>query len=73
MKHKIWQNLYIFKKQLFKIDYENIWHIGATINTINKKFQKVSFENPLYGNMFFWQKDPKRDNNPKRKINTLVH
>jgi hypothetical protein len=24
---------------------KNIWHIGATINTIYKKFQNISFEN----------------------------
>jgi hypothetical protein len=38
-----------------------------------KKFQNISFENPFYENMFFWQKDPKKDNSPKCKVNTLVH
>jgi len=53
---------------IFKIDYKNMTYWGN--NKYNK--QKVSFHNPFYENMFFWQKDPKRDNSPKCKVNTLV-
>ncbi len=28
---------------------------------------------PFYKNMFFWQKDPKKDNSFKCKVNTLAH
>ncbi len=36
-------------------------------------FQKISFENPFEKNMFLGKKDPKKDNSPKCKVNTLVH
>jgi hypothetical protein len=52
---------------------KKIWHIGATINTIYKKFQNISFENSSLGKHVFWEKDPKKDNSPKCKINTLIH
>jgi hypothetical protein len=42
-----------------------------TINTIYKKFQNISFENSSWGKHFFGKKDPKKDNSPKCKINTL--
>jgi len=47
------ESIYFQKNYLFKIDYKNIWHIGETINKLNKIFQNVSFENPFYENMFF--------------------
>jgi hypothetical protein len=73
MKHKILQNLCTFKNSYFSIfDYKKNWHIEAIINTICKKFQKVSFENSFLGKHVFWEKDPKKDNSPKCKVNTLV-
>ncbi len=68
MKHKIKKDLYTLKNEyLFKIDCKKN-DIGATINTTNKKFQNISFD----GNMFIWQNDPKKDNSPKSKVNTLA-
>jgi hypothetical protein len=62
------QNSYFFKfdcKQTYDI-------LGATINTINKKFQNISFENSSLWKHVFWQNDPKKDNSLKCKINTLA-
>jgi len=36
----------------------NIWHIGATINTINKKFENISFENSSIWKHVFLTKEP---------------
>jgi hypothetical protein len=61
MKHKIWQNLYTFKKNKnYSKIIQKSGHISATINTINKKFQKISFEIPLYKNMIFLAKGPQK-------------
>jgi hypothetical protein len=61
---KIWQNLCIFKKLYFsKFDCKKIRHIGATINTIYKKFQNISFENSSLEKHVCWEKKP-----PKRII-----
>ncbi len=36
--------------------------------------QKISLENSFFfENMYYWQKDPKKDNSHNSKVNTLVH
>jgi len=56
-KHKIWQNLCTFKILYFsKFDCKKTWHIGATINTIYKKVQNISFENFSLEKHVFWEK-----------------
>jgi hypothetical protein len=61
MKQKNWQNLCTFKKNYFsKFDCKKTWHIGATINTIYKKFQNISFENSSLGKYVFWEKGPQK-------------
>jgi hypothetical protein len=37
---------------------KKIWHIGATINTIFKKIQNISFEISSRGKYVFWEKGP---------------
>jgi len=37
---------------------KNIWNIGATINTIYKKFQNISFENSFWGKHVFGKQRP---------------
>ncbi len=44
----------------------NIQHIGATIDTINKKFQNISFENSFIWKHVFSAKDPQKNNSPKQ-------
>jgi len=39
---------------------KKIWHLGATINTIYKKFQTISFENSSLVKHVFWEKGPKK-------------
>jgi hypothetical protein len=39
---------------------KTIWHIGATINTMYKKFQNISFENSSLGKHVFWEKGPQK-------------
>jgi hypothetical protein len=46
------------------------WHIGGTINTTNNFFQIFHLKIPF--DVFIWQKDPKKDNSPKSKVNTLA-
>ncbi len=56
-----------------KFDYKNTYHIlGSLINTINKKFQNISFENSSLGKHVFWENDLIKDNGPKCKVNTLA-
>jgi hypothetical protein len=38
-----------------------------------KNFKKFHLKIPLYENLFFGQKDPKKDNSLKCKVNTLAH
>jgi len=62
-----------FSKLYFsKFDCKKKWHIGEIINKIYKRFQNISFENSSLGNLFFGNKDPKKDNSPKCKLKTLV-
>jgi hypothetical protein len=57
-----------------KLIVKTKWHIGAPINKIKKSHSGIfHLKIPLYENMFFWQKDPKKDNNLKCKVNTLIH
>ncbi len=35
-------------------------------------FQKNSFEISFLGKHVFWEKDPKKNNSPKCKVNTLA-
>jgi hypothetical protein len=46
-----------------------IWQIGATINTTNKKSQNISLENSFLVKTFLGQKDFKKDNSSKCKVN----
>jgi hypothetical protein len=49
------------------------WHIGATINTIYKNFQNISFENSSIGkHVSLGKKNSKKDNSIKCKVNTLI-
>jgi hypothetical protein len=47
MKHKIWKKKCTLSKFCIysKLNVKKKWHIGATINTIEKKFQNILFEN----------------------------
>jgi len=36
------------------------------------RFKAFHLKIPLWENMFFGKKDPKKDNNPKCKVNTLA-
>jgi uncharacterized protein (UPF0303 family) len=55
------QILCTFKNLYFsKFDSKKKWHIGATINTIYKKFQNISFENSSLGKYVFWEKGPQK-------------
>jgi hypothetical protein len=38
-----------------------------------KNFKTFHLKIPLKKNMFFGKNDPKKDNNPKCKVNTLIH
>ncbi len=38
-----------------------------------KSFKTFHLKNFLEENMFFGKKDPKKDNSPKCKVNTLAH
>jgi hypothetical protein len=66
-----------FQKKLFfpnLIVEKKKRHFGATINTIYKKFQNISFENSFQGkHVSFAKKDPKKNNTPKCKVNILAH
>jgi len=60
-KHKLWQNLCIFRKTYFsKFDCKKKGYIGAIINTIYKKFQNNSFEISSLGKHGFWEKGPQK-------------
>jgi hypothetical protein len=62
-----------FQKLYFsKFDCKKKWHIGEIINKIYKRYQNISFENSSLGNLFFGNKDPRKDNSPKCKLKTLV-
>jgi hypothetical protein len=43
-----------------KFDWKKTWHIGATINTIYKKFQNISFENSSLEKHIFSKKRPQK-------------
>ncbi len=62
---KIW----IFTKLIVKA---NMTYWG-TRNKIYEKFQNISFENSYWRNQFYEQKDSKKDNSLKCKVNTLTH
>ncbi len=74
MKHKIWQNLCISKTHIsLNLIVKEKWHIGATINTIYKNFQNISFENSSIGkHVSLGKKNSKKDNSIKCKVNTLI-
>jgi hypothetical protein len=62
-----------FRKFIFIQNWlEKKWHIGAPLDTINKKFQKVSFENSSSWKHVFLTKGPQKDNSLKCKVNTLA-
>jgi len=57
--------IYEFKKihSLQKWLIKNMWHIGAIVNVINNKLQKISFENFFLWKICFLTKGPQKDNN----------
>jgi hypothetical protein len=65
--------LYTFKKSyLFKIYCWKKWHNGEPINTMNNFFQNISSEDLSLCKKKFGQKDSKKENSPKCKVNTLA-
>jgi hypothetical protein len=54
--------IYTFSKNYIysKLNVKNIWHIGETINKINKKFQNISFEIISLWTQVFLTKRPQK-------------